>query len=62
MKFDLQREMRLYGRGTDIAKALGITRAAVSAMYTGKKRPTDTLLALLGWERVVTETFKRAKK
>lgn len=62
MKFDLQREMRIRGRGTDIAKELGVSRSYVSAIYTGKKQPTDDFLRFLGWERVVTETFRRVKK
>lgn len=61
MKFDLQREMRAYGRQLDIAEKLGISRAYVSAMYTGLKPPSDALLSLLGWRKVTTEKFVRIK-
>ena len=62
MTFDLNREMRAYGLQKEIAKALGVSVARVSAMQTGRKPPTDALLALLGWEKTTTTTIKRRKK
>lgn len=61
MTFNLQREMRSYGLQRDIAKKLECSIAYVSAMYTGKKQPSDDLLKLLGWEREVTTTTKYRK-
>lgn len=61
MQFDLQREMRAYGRQKDIAEKLGVSVARISAMYTGIKPPTDNLLNLLGWKKVKTEKFVRIK-
>lgn len=61
MGFDLSKEMRVYGTQTEIAKKLGISRARVSAMKINDK-PSDALLALLGWERVTITSFKRKRK
>lgn len=60
MGFDLKKEMRVYGTQSEIARKLEISRARVSAMKVSNK-PSDALLRLLGWERVITETFKRVK-
>lgn len=62
MHFDIRREMRMYGRGTDIAEKLGLSRQYVSAVYNLKKPPSDALLSLLGWERVTTVTYHRKAK
>ena len=62
MSFDLQREMRTYGRQTDIANALGVSRSYVSAVYTGLKPPSDDLLSLLGWEKVTTTKYRRKRQ
>lgn len=62
MNLDLRKEMRAYGFQKDIAKTLGISVSMVSAMQTGKKRPSDALLSLLGWERVTTITYRKKKE
>lgn len=52
MEFDIQREIRIYGRQTDLARALGVTRAYISKVYTKKAQPSDAVLNELGWERI----------
>jgi transcriptional regulator with XRE-family HTH domain len=62
MEFDLKREIRAYGRQTDLARKLNLSKAFVSAVYTGKKQPTDALLKELGWERETITRYRRVKK
>lgn len=52
MDFDLQREIRIYGRQVDLAKALGVSRSYVSSVYKGHRPPSEELLSEMGWERV----------
>lgn len=62
MAFDLKREIRIYGRQTDLAKALGVSKAFVSNVYNGKTPPPDALLSEIGWERVKTTVYRRKKE
>ena len=52
MDFDLQREIRIYGRQTELARDLGVSRSYVSSVYKGHRPPSEELLSKLGWERV----------
>lgn len=62
MNLDLQREMRAYGRHTEIAKKLGVSVSYVSMMYLGKKPPSTALLDLIGLERITTTKYRRKRQ
>lgn len=62
LMIDLNKRIGEFGSQSAYAEFLGVSDAMVSAVVTGKKRPSKAMLNDLGYEKVKTSIYVYNKK